>query len=192
MELRWWLRCVADCNCNFNCNWSAHSGWFGEKPRPTQAPGRSQCPDQVRWSRISRVFLPAWTSSKVTSNPFWNERVLNNRRHLASSIEPYLSEGLAVTQRHREHDDGRGRFKLLIPSKKRCYIVFAPDYYLRCPQPSSNPRAKVTKAAEPFGDALKCHAHLSRLLQWQIEITCNYFGVETPRTSFGGNSSLKS
>jgi hypothetical protein len=153
---------------------------------------RSQCPDQVRWSRISRVFLPAWTSSKVTSNPFWNERVLNNRRHLASSIEPYLSEGLAVTQRHREHDDGRGRFKLLIPSKKRCYIVFAPDYYLRCPQPSSNPGAKVTKAAEPFGDAFKRHAHLSRLLQWQIEITCNYFGVETPRTSFGGNSSLKS
>jgi hypothetical protein len=81
------------------------SGWFGEKPRPTHAPGRSQCPDQVRWSRTFRAFLPAWTSSKVTSNPFWNERVLNNRRHLASSIEPYLSEGLAVTQRHREDDE---------------------------------------------------------------------------------------
>jgi staphylococcal nuclease domain-containing protein 1 len=63
-----------------------------------------------------------------------------------------------------------GRFKLLIPSEN-CHIVFAPDY-LRCPQPSSNPGAKVTKAAEPFGDASKRHARLS-LLQRQIEITCN-------------------
>jgi hypothetical protein len=46
--------------------------------------------------------------------------------------------------------------------------------------------------AEPFGDAFKRHAHLSRLLQWQIEITCNCIGVETPRTSSGGNSSLES
>jgi hypothetical protein len=89
MELCWRLLCVADCNRNCNCNWSAHSGWFGEKPRPTHAPGRSQCPDQVFWSRTIRAFLPAWTSSEVTSNPFWNERVLNNRQHLASSIEPY-------------------------------------------------------------------------------------------------------
>ena len=60
--------------------------------------------------------------------------------------------------------NGRGgRFKHLIPPKN-CYIVFAPapDYYLRCPQPSSNPGAKVTKAAEPFGHAFKRHAHLSK------------------------------
>jgi hypothetical protein len=75
----------------------------------------------------------------------------------------------------------------LIPSKN-CYIVFTPDY-LRCPQPSSNPGAKVTRAAEPFGDAFKHHARLLSLLQWQIEITCKYLGVETPRTSSRGNSS---
>jgi hypothetical protein len=62
---------------------------------------------------------------------------------------------------------------------------------LHCPQPASNPGAKVTKAADPFGDAFKRHARLS-LLQWQIDITCNYFCVETPRTSSGGNSSLLS
>jgi staphylococcal nuclease domain-containing protein 1 len=62
------------------------------------------------------------------------------------------------------------RFKMLLPSEN-CHIMFAPTC-LRCPQPTSNPGSRVTKAAEPFGDSSKRHARLT-VLQRTVEIDCN-------------------
>ena len=61
------------------------------------------------------------------------------------------------------------RFKMFVPSEN-CHIMFAPNS-IRCPQPSPNPGGRVTKPAEPFGDAAKRHARLN-VLQRAVEIDC--------------------
>lgn len=64
------------------------------------------------------------------------------------------------------------RFKLFIPSEN-CYVAFALSN-IRCPQPSPSAGSASrgnAKAAEPFGDASKCHSRLN-VLQRQVEVVC--------------------
>ena len=64
------------------------------------------------------------------------------------------------------------RFKLYIPSEN-CYVAFALSN-VRCPQPSPSAGAASrgkARAAEPFGDASKCHSRLN-ILQRQVEVVC--------------------